>query len=131
MKLIIYSMLILSVLSCQQSTGIKKVLISADSVAINYFKGNGSADTVVKMVMIKDKVKLNELALLIDADIINAKKCGFDGTIHFFTKDMVLMDIGFRMNDKNCRHFSFMFEGKNYNTLLSDKASVFLMEAKR
>lgn len=113
-------------ISCTQSTGIKKTLIVADSVAINYFKGNGTADSVVKMVMIKNKNQVIELSNFIDDDIVHTGKCGFDGTIHFFMKDMVLKDIGFRYNDPSCMHFSFTLGGKHFCTKLSGKAKNFL-----
>ncbi len=131
MKYILFLLLIMLIFSCKQKTGIQQTLIAADSVAINYFKGDGSADTVVKMIMLKDKAQVVQLSKLIDATICNSERCGFDGTIHFFIKDMVLKDVGFRMNDKDCRHFSFQYEGKNYNTLLSEKAVEFLQAAKK
>jgi hypothetical protein len=112
--------------ACNQPTGIKEVIASTDSVAINYFKGNGSMDTVVNMIMLKDKNEINKLADYIEIGTTQNYKCGYDGSLHFFKRDMVIQDIDFRINDVQCMHFSFTIAGKLFSTTLSPEAKQFL-----
>jgi hypothetical protein len=116
----------LFVFACTKPTGIKDVITTADSVAINYFKGNGSMDTVVNMIMLKDKSQMNKLADYVEATTTENFKCGYDGSLHFFKRDMVIQDIDFRMNDVQCMHFSFLLNGKLFTTALSPEAKQFL-----
>jgi hypothetical protein len=120
--------LLLSVLlfACTKPTGIKEVITTADSVAINYFKGNGSMDTVVNVIMLKDKSQMNKLADYVETTATENFKCGYDGSLHFFKRDMVVQDIDFRMNDVQCMYFSFLLNGKVFTTALSPEAKQFL-----
>jgi hypothetical protein len=113
-------------IACTNPTGIKNIAVGADSVAINYFKGNGSMDTVINMIMLKDKNEMNKLADYIEAGTTQNYKCGYDGSLHFFKRDVVIQDIDFRMNDVQCMHFSFMLAGKLFSTTLSPEAKQFL-----
>jgi hypothetical protein len=95
-------------------------------VAINFFKGDGSMDTVVKVAMIRDKKQLETLAGYMESTTIENKNCGYDGSIHFFKGGVVLKDINFRMNDAECMHFSFVLDKNVYSTKLSGEAKAFL-----
>lgn len=120
-------MLLLPVLfSCTKPTGIKNVIAGADSVAINYFKGDGTADTVTNMVMLKDKSQINKLAGYVEATKTEQYKCGYDGSIHIFKRDVVLQDINFSVNDVQCMHFSFVLNNKLFSTILSAEALQFI-----
>ncbi len=125
--------LVLSALlfACTKPTGIKEVITSADSIAINYYKGNGSMDTVVNMIMLKDKNKITQLAGYAEAATLEHLKCGYDGSLHLFKKDMVIQDIDFRMNDVQCMYFSFLLHGKIFTTALSPEAKQFLQSVNK
>ncbi len=106
---------------------IKERITNSDSVAINYFKGDGSIDTVVAVKIIRDKKAINELAGLIAAKNISGNfKCGYDGSLHFFKMNHVIQDIDFKMNDADCMHFSFSLDGKLSATKLSPEAKQLL-----
>lgn len=106
---------------------LKERIVNSDSVAINYFKGDGSMDTVVEVKIIRDKKTINELATLIAAKKNSANfKCGYDGSLHFFKMNSVIQDIDFKMNDADCMHFSFSQEGKPMATKLSAEAKQLL-----
>ncbi len=126
MKPIFTLMLSALLFACTQPTGIKEVIAGADSIAINYFTGNGSMDTVVNMVMVKDKNKISQLAGYAEAATLENLKCGYDGSLHLFKRDMVIQDIDFRMNDVQCMYFSFLLNGKVFTTALSPEAKQFL-----
>lgn len=111
---------------------IKERVSNSDSVAINYFKGDGSMDTVVAVKIIRDKKTINELANLIAAkNSAGDFKCGYDGSLHFFKMNSVIQDIDFKMNDADCMHFSFSQEGKLTATKLSPEAKLLLESLKK
>ncbi|HMG83662.1 MAG TPA: hypothetical protein VK559_11550 [Ferruginibacter sp.] len=131
--------LIASILVCLTAchrgtnTALKTLTVDADSVAINYFRGDGSVDTVVAVKILRDKNDINQLVNFITENSTSAKaNCGYDGTIHFFRQDSVVQDIYFRMNDANCMLFSFR-NGEKWNmasTILSGEAKAFLQAIK-
>lgn len=106
-------------------------LAVADSAAINFYKGDGTMDTVVAVKIIHDKNQLQQLATFVSSGSTDDFKCGYDGSIHFFKANAVLQDIDFRMNEADCKHFSLLLNGKLYSTKLSDKAKLFLEALKR
>lgn len=95
-------------------------------MAINWFKGDGSMDTVVAVKIIRDKNSINQLAKLAGGNVNSKTNCGYDGSLHFFKMDKVIQDIRFRMNDENCLHFEFVLEGKPYSTGLNAEARTLL-----
>jgi hypothetical protein len=127
MRYFLTALLPILLFACTKPTGIKAIITSADSIAINYFKGNGSIDTVENMIMLKDKSKITQLADYAEATIVDNLKCGYDGSLHLFKRDMVIQDINFRMNDVQCMHFSFLLNGKIFTTALSPEAKQFLL----
>lgn len=102
------------------------MIAGADSVAINYFKGDGTADSVTNMVMLRDKDQISILADYVEDDKTENYKCGHDGSIHIFKKDAVTQDIDFSSNNVLCMHFSFLLNNKIFSTKLSAKALQFL-----
>ncbi|MEO6729942.1 MAG: hypothetical protein ABIN01_01910 [Ferruginibacter sp.] len=111
-------------IACNHSNeAIKQRIADSDSVAINYFKGDGTIDTVAAVKIIRDKKKIEQLAALISSETIESKpNCGYDGSLHFFKIDKVTQDIDFRLNNDQCRYFSFMQQGKIQSTVLSNEA---------
>jgi hypothetical protein len=111
---------------------LKQLTVDADSVAINYFKGDGTFDTVVTVKIIRDKNAINKLSGLVsDKSTDPEVKCGYDGSLHFFKRDSVVADIYFRMNDEHCMLFSFLQEGKLTATVLSADAKQFLEKVQK
>jgi len=112
--------------SCKNSTGIKEVALDADSAAINFYRGDGSMDTVVHVAILRNKKEIETLADFIESGATENFKCGYDGSLHFFKNNAVTRDIDFRMNEADCMHFSFILRGKLYSTKLSSAAKEFL-----
>lgn len=108
-------------------------LALSDSVAINYFKGDGTMDTVTLVTIVKDKNTIQQMAEMITANgSAEIKNCGVDGTIHFFKNDMVIKDAAFRMNNDACMHFALKDEqGKAINTELTPAAKQLLEALKK
>ena len=112
--------------SCKNSTGIKEIVSNSDSAAINFYKGDGSMDTVVHVAILRNKKEIADLADFIESGTTENFKCGSDGSLHFFKNNAVIIDVDFRMNDAACMHFSFIMNGKIYSTKLSIAAKQFL-----
>ena len=96
--------------SCIRSNkAIKERIANADSVAINYFKNDGTMDAVVAVKIIRDKAILEKLTGFISAASANeSSNCGIAGSLHFFKMDRVVQDVDFAMDDKKgCMQFRF------------------------
>ena len=129
MKNIIVFIAVIIFLSACNTTGkqLKEKITNADSVAINYFKGDGTMDTVVGVKIIRDKNTLEQLTSLITASSTAMKNnCGYDGSIHYFKMNRVIQDIDFTMNEDGCSLFSFLLNGKKEATKLPADAARFL-----
>ncbi len=126
---VIFFSFIIALTSCNSTNiQIKERISNADSVAINYFKGDGTMDTVIAVKIVSDKKILEQLTHLIAASSTEANaKCGYDGSLHFFKKDMVVQDINFRMNDVSCMYFSFIQKGQRGATVLLPEAKNLLI----
>lgn len=128
-RIALYTSLLVCLTACHTGANkeLKDVTVDADSVAINYFRGDGSFDTVVAVKIIRDKDAINKLSDYVAATETNQDiKCGYDGSIHFFKQDSVVQDIYFRMNDEHCMLFFFLQDGKLNATVLSADAKQFL-----
>jgi endo-beta-N-acetylglucosaminidase D len=129
-SVIIFTALLFS--ACNQTAKqLKEKIINADSVAINYFKGDGSMDTVVAVKIIKDKQSIEQLTGFITGNPSSVKSnCGYDGSIHYFKNDAVIQDVFFNTSIENCHCFRFILNGKRYSTSLSGEAGKFLFAIK-
>lgn len=125
MKFVLYILIALCPLfACNHSLKeTRERIINSDSVVVNYFKGDGSMDTVVGVRFIRDVQKIEQLATLISKRSLNENyKCGYDGSMHFFKMNKVIQDIDFRMNENDCMHFSFLQHGQPRTSTLSPEA---------
>ncbi len=125
--------LVFIISSCNQSNGlIKEQIVHSDSVAINYFKGDGTMDSVVEVKIIKDQKIIDQLT---DFVYQNNRKmnysCGVDWSLHFFKMNKVIQDVNFGMNESGCSYFSFTLQGKMQATELSDAAKELIVSLRK
>ena len=132
-KIIAFIVLSILLISCNKAgKQLKERIVNSDSIAINYFKGDGTMDTVVTVKIIRDKQTLDQLTNLLTAAAATYKaNCGVDGSIHFFKKNRVVQDIYFGMIKTDCSQFSFLIDGKRVATALSAEAKKLLEEVKK
>ena len=123
---------VFSITACKQpNEPLKERIASADSVAVNYYSGDGTMDTVVAVRIIRNKQQITELATHISEEAVKRDfKCGFDGSLHFFKMNKVIQDVDFRMGDKDCMYFTFMQFGKLEATRLSPAAKTLIESLK-
>jgi hypothetical protein len=132
MKYFILAVSSIIFISCKQSVPqLTEKITNADSMAINYFIGDGTMDTVVAVKIIADKNKMNQLAKLAGGIVTDKSNCGFDGSLHFFKNNQVIQDISFRINEVTCNHFSFKLDGKLYFTQLTPEAKDMILSFKK
>jgi hypothetical protein len=132
MKQIVYILIAtLLLISCNKNAKeLKERITGADSVAINFFKGDGNMDTVVMVKIIRDSATIGHLVdLVTGSSAVMKKGCGTDGSLHFFKSDMVIQDIDFRMGDE-CSLFLFTMNGKRAASRFSVEARAFLNDIK-
>lgn len=111
---------------------IKKYINNTDSIAINFFKGDGTMDTVVAVKMVRNKKVIEDLSSMISASSVEPPvKCGYDGSLHFFKNNRIIQDIDFRMNDAACMYFTFKQEGKFNASVLSKEAFKLLQKIRK
>lgn len=132
MKTILALLLALALFACNNTNKafIEKVA-DADSVAINYYTGDGKMDTVVAVKVLRDKERMTQLSQFIGNKPTDQNKCGYDGSLHYFKRGVVLQDVDFRMNDVQCMHFSFLLNGQLYSTALSAEARQLLESVRK
>ena len=125
--------LVFIISSCNQSNDlIKEQIIHSDSVAINYFKGDGTMDSVVLVKIIKDQKIIDQLTDFVSQN--NRKmnySCGVDGFLHFFKMNKVIQDVNFGMNESGCSYFSFTLQGKMQATELSSGAKELIVSLRK
>ncbi len=110
---------------------LKERIGDADSAAINYFKGDGTMDTVVAVKIIRDSIAIKRLTDFITGNNTPVKNnCGYDGSIHFFKNDFVVQDIFFSSSKNDCMQFRYAEQGKQTATALSTEANSFLQSLK-
>jgi hypothetical protein len=116
--------MVCTLISCNHSNKtIEEKITNSDSLAINYYKGDGSIDSVVAVIIVRDRQKIKQLAKLIsDRSVAGDYKCGYDGSLHFFKMNSVIQDIDFTMNRGDCVYFSFLLNNKSQATALSATA---------
>ncbi len=135
MKKFVLPGVFISIILCACNTTHKKLhekIAGTDSIAINYFKGDGSMDTVLAVKIIRDKKEVVQLTDLITASSTSLQDdCGYDGSIHFFKNNAVLQDIYFRMQGDRCSQFTFLLNGNRAATALSADAKKMLEEWKK
>lgn len=98
----------------------------SDSIAINFFKGDGTMDTVVTVRIVRDSSTIAALADYITAESSEMQhRCGYDGSMHFFKNNIVVRDIYFS-NTGSCRFFLFTDKGKRVVATLPDAAGALI-----
>ena len=124
--------IIFSLIGCHSNNAeLQKRISNADSIAINYFRGDGSMDTVIAVRIVRDKENINRLASFVSARSIQPDyKCGADGSLHFFKINKVIQDIDFRMGSVDCKQFTFLQHGQLKGSKLSGEAKKLLEELK-
>lgn len=123
MKLIIYILTSLFLISCGSSTLVKNIADS-DSVAVRF--NQPGTDSIVKVVDATQSHAIEKLVLFADGNQTGEFKCGYDGNMMFYKKGNLTGDISFNFSTDGCHHFLHMTNGKLTATKMSNEAADFL-----
>jgi hypothetical protein len=117
-------LLLISLIACNSKHHLlAEKIAGCDSVAINFFKGDGQMDTVTKVLIVKDPAVVKKIAGYVCEDKEGMKaNCGVGGSLHFFKFDKVIQDVYFTPFNSDCNLFSFKLDGQNETTRLSKEA---------
>jgi len=121
--------IIVIITSCNKAgKQLKERIVNADSIAINFFKGDGTMDSVEVVKIIRDRKIIDQLTGLITAKShTGVARCGFDGSIHVFKMNMVIQDVDFSIKEAGgCNQFTFLLNGKYNATSVTDEAKELL-----
>lgn len=90
-------------------------LTQVDSVAINFFSGDGSMDTVVGVTILRDRKEIDSLVKeAAQASIQVDKPCAPQASMHFFSRGQVIQDL--EVGIAGCDHLSYLHQGKRRTT---------------
>lgn len=125
-------LLVIFASACRQTNDdLAKHLAGTDSVAINYFKGDGTMDTVITVRVIRDTAIVQQLAAAVAENETKGEvNCGQDGSLHFFRKNQVVQDVDFRL-EHDCTQFSFRQLGIVKYSKVSAAAKDLLLDLKQ
>lgn len=128
---IIILLLGISLSACNKTgKALKEKVSGADSVAINYFKGDGTMDSVVAVKIVRDAKLIEAITEMSGSRASkNVNTCGADGSMHFFKMNKVIQDIDFRLGD-DCSQLAYSFMGAWYTAALHNDAKQLLLGLK-
>ena len=109
--------------SCKQSA-IRQSFSSADSLVI-HFK-NEQAGEITKTVQTPESKAIRRIVEFMDAKEITIPECGFDGKMFFYNKGQKMQEVDFKMKNDSCNHFTFLLNGNQIATKMSNEAVDFL-----
>ncbi|MFM2358366.1 MAG: hypothetical protein RLY16_359 [Bacteroidota bacterium] len=115
-------------ISCkQQHVALNDKIKGSDSVAINFFKGDGTMDSVQKVVIVRDAATINRLTALIAADQQKLQKdAGNDASLHFFKMNRVVQDVYYSAHQPNSSQFTFRLQNGYEATSVSKEVKALL-----
>lgn len=111
---------------------LKERIVNSDSIAINFFKGDGTMDTVEAVRIIRDRKTIDELTNAVtESGKSLAGKCGVDGSLHFFKMNQVIQDVDFSLKEEGgCNQFIFLQSGHYNATAVGTEAGEILRQLK-
>ena len=123
MRIFVFAFIVLIIAGCKNSAVAKK-LSGSDSLVITFNISN--SDSIIKTMSTTENNAIHKLVDFIDGKAAKEFKCGYDGSLIFFSKGQVLLPVVFKYKDANCRHFVFELEGRLMSTKMNNEAADFL-----
>lgn len=125
MKIIIVSIIATILLSCGgSSSSISKQLSASDSLVINFTAPQSGS--ISKSVTTTEAKAIHKLARFVDGKKAEEFKCGYNGSLLFFSNGKLLNDVSFNYSETGCQHFLLSVDGKLEITEMSNEAVDFL-----
>lgn len=89
-------------------------LVNVDSIAINFFPGDGTMDPVVRVKVIRDAATIDSVRQWVTAEQASkpAKPCGPQASFHFFAMGKVMHDA--EVGIANCGLIQYRWQGETH-----------------
>lgn len=110
--------------ACSGNSGVDKQLSGSDSLVINFTAPQ--SDSVIKSVTTTDEKAITKISRFADGKPSEEFKCGYNGSLLFFSKGKLLSDVSFNYSESDCSHFLISVDGKLVSTKMSGEAADFL-----
>lgn len=101
--------------SCSRSdTAWRERMVQIDSVAINFFPGDGTMDSVTKVMVVRDTATIDSIRKWMTAEKSSkpSKPCGPQASFHFFAMGKVMHDAEVTTSD--CGLIQYRWQGQTY-----------------
>ena len=103
MRFFITGLIIIFLASCSGTSPINKQLSGSDSLVINFTAPQ--SDSVIKSVTTTDDKAIDKLIRFVDGKEAEEFKCGYNGSLLFFSKRKLLSEISFNYSEASCQTF--------------------------
>ena len=125
MKILLFACIVMLFCSCGgPGSVISRQLSGSDSLVINF--NNPQSTTLNKTVTTTEKTAIKKLINYADSKTSEAYKCGYDGSMLFYTKGILTGDVSFNYSGDGCHHFIMEVNGKLTPTTMRNEAANFL-----
>ncbi len=124
MRFFITCSVIIFLASCSGTSPINKQLSDSDSLVINFTAPQ--SDSVIKSVTTIDDKAIDKLIHFVDGKEAEEFKCGYNGSLLFFSKSKLLSEFFFNYTEASCQHFLLSIGSKLVSTTMSNEAADFL-----
>jgi hypothetical protein len=125
MRITLLLTIIIFLTSCGSSDkGVSKQISGSDSLVINFTAPQ--SDSVIKSVTTADKKAIDKITRFVDGKEAEEFKCGYNGSLLFFSKEKLLSEVNFNYTEAGCSHFLLSIDRKLVSTVMSNEAIDFL-----
>jgi hypothetical protein len=124
MRIFLFLAVIGFLAACSGNSTVSKQLSGSDSLVINFTAPQ--SDSIFKSVTTTDEKAINKIIRFVDAKQSEAFKCGYNGSLLFFSKGKLPDDVAFNYTETGCSHFLISIDGKSVSTKMSSEAADFL-----
>lgn len=124
MRFFLTGLIIIFLASCSGTSPINKHLSGSDSLVINFTAPQ--SDSVAKSVTTTDNTAIDKIISFVDGKEAEKFKCGYNGSLLFFSKRKLLTEVNFNYAEAGCSHFLLSIDSKLVSTLMSNEAVDFL-----
>ena len=125
MRIALLLAIVIFLTSCGSSgSGAGKQLSGSDSLVINFTAPQ--SDSVIKSVTTTDNKAIDKLTRFVDDKEAEEFKCGYNGSLLFFSKGKLLSEVNFNYTEAGCSHFLLSIDSKLVSTVMSNEAADFL-----
>ncbi len=124
MRFLLPLLMIISLLSCNESSELEKQLSGCDSLEINF--NESGTNRIMKTVTTTEKNAIKKLIHFVNGNPSTANQCNYDGNLMFHRDGKLIGDFSFNYTGDSCRYFIQEQKGSLLSSKMSNEAVTFL-----